>query len=357
MTADLFDALSISMGGGHGLRADAGRSGLRLEDSAGLVGHYRWMEHRLFETLGGWVTTEPVTEARLFYDVQSQQHQWHAALWEERLPVLDGFDPEQLTAAPTSEIDRLFSLLARGASAVDDRGPDLASPHAGGTLLRLAGLGRVVLPRLIAGYSLHLQRATDVSDAPVIRALELVIRDEIQAWRTVEAMLQSLVRRPHDLAVVTAHQQALETLALGVPGLVPWSAGETAPAWTPAVAVPAPATPSVAPPVAPAVAVPPTPPVPVEAEAVPNPVPIPPPVAEPAPEPAAAAPSDPAPAPVPVAAPPTPAPAAPPPTSAPPTIRINQPPTTTRGSRPATPAPRSDPTPPWGQPAAGSPAH
>ncbi len=59
--------------------------------------------------------------------------------------------------------------------------------------------------------------------APVIRALRLALRDEIEAWQTAELMVQSLIRRPHDVAVVTAHQQRLESLVVGSgPGLVPW---------------------------------------------------------------------------------------------------------------------------------------
>jgi hypothetical protein len=85
------------------------------------------------------------------------------------------------------------------------------------------GLARVVLPRLIAGYGLHLHRAAPVADGPVVRSLRLVVRDEIEAWQAIETLVQTLVHRPHDIAVVTAHQQALEEVLAGTgPGLVPW---------------------------------------------------------------------------------------------------------------------------------------
>ena len=62
-----------------------------------------------------------------------------------------------------------------------------------------------------------------MADAPLARALRLVLRDDLEAWQATEAMVQALVRRPHDVAVVTAHQQALEELvAESGPGLVPW---------------------------------------------------------------------------------------------------------------------------------------
>jgi len=203
-------ALAVEGVGADGLAA-TGAGALPLEAQGRVIGAYQWIERRLFEVLGGWVATEPVAEARLLFDVYSQQHAWHAELWAERLPVLDGLDPATLTQPPSAEVDRLLALLAGKA------------PTAGGTLLRLVGLARVVFPRLIAGYGLHLRRAAPVADAPVVRSLRLVVRDEIEAWEATETLVQTLVDRPHDIAVVTAHQQALEEVLAGIgPGLVPW---------------------------------------------------------------------------------------------------------------------------------------
>jgi hypothetical protein len=203
-------ALAVEGVGADGLAA-TGAGALPLEAQGRVIGAYQWIERRLFEVLGGWVATEPVAEARLLFDVYSLQHAWHAELWAERLPVLDGLDPTTLTLPPSAEVDRLLALLAGKA------------PTAGGTLLRLVGLARVVFPRLIAGYGLHLRRAAPVADAPVVRSLRLVVRDEIEAWEATETLVQTLVDRPHDIAVVTAHQQALEEVLAGIgPGLVPW---------------------------------------------------------------------------------------------------------------------------------------
>ncbi len=130
-------------------------------------------------------------------------------------PSRDGVDHAILTLPPNAEVDRLLGLLAGG--------PAGQAPAAGGTLLRLVGLARVVLPRLIAGYGLHLRRAAPVADGPVIRALRLVVRDEVEAWWATETLVQTLVDRPHDIAVVSAHQQSLEEVLAGIgPGLVPW---------------------------------------------------------------------------------------------------------------------------------------
>ncbi|HXQ74889.1 MAG TPA: hypothetical protein VN791_00235 [Acidimicrobiales bacterium] len=216
MTGDPTEAMALAVEGlGADVPTSAGIGALPLEVQARVVGGYQWIERRLFEVLGGWVPSEPVAEARLVFDVYSQQHAWHADLWAERLPVLDGLDPATLTLPPSVEVDRLLALLAGG-------GPGQA-PAAGGTLLRLVGLARVVLPRLVAGYGLHLRRAAPVADGPVVRSLRLVMRDEIEAWQATETLVESLVSRPHDIAVVTAHQQTLEEVLAGTgPGFVPW---------------------------------------------------------------------------------------------------------------------------------------
>jgi hypothetical protein len=193
----------------------AGSAALTLEEQGRVIGGYQWIERRLFEVLGGWVVSEAVAEARLVFDVYSQQHAWHAELWADRLPVLDSLDPATLTLPPSVEVDRLLALLAGGSPG--------QAPAGGGTLLRLVGLARVVLPRLIAGYGLHLRRAAPVADGPVVRSLRLVVRDEVEAWQATETLVQTLVHRPHDIAVVTAHQQSLEEVLAGIgPGLVAW---------------------------------------------------------------------------------------------------------------------------------------
>jgi hypothetical protein len=189
-------------------------SGLTLVGTAQLVGGYRWIEGRLFEVLGSWVTTETVHEARLLFDVQSQLHAWHSELWAERIPSVEGVsDPDSVTRAPSDGVDELLSAL----------GGSHDGEFGSGTLVRLVGLSRVVLPRLLAGYLRHQRLAAPASDAPVVRALRLTIGDEVDAWQQTELIVQGLIRRPHDVAVVTAYQQHLESLIAGSgPGLVPW---------------------------------------------------------------------------------------------------------------------------------------
>jgi hypothetical protein len=214
VAGDPGDVMALAVEGLSAGAADEGGA-IPLESQAGVIGAYQWIERRLFEVLGAWVMSEPVAEARLMFDIYSQQHAWHAELWAERLPVLDALDPATFMVPPSSEVDRLLVLLAGGEPG--------QTPAAGGTLPRLVGLARVVLPRLIAGYGLHLRRIAPVAEGPVARSLRLVVRDEIEGWQATETLVQTLVHRPHDIAVVTAHQQALEEVLAGTgPGLVPW---------------------------------------------------------------------------------------------------------------------------------------
>ncbi len=232
---DRFDAAALAMGAGA-LDGGAGPGGpaLSLHVQARLVGSYQWLERRLFEVLGSWVASEPVPEAQLLFDVYSQQHAWHAALFADRLPALDSVDADALVVPPSPEARRMLDVLA-GAVPADAPSGDDGSPTvrggtldmpAGGTLPRLVGTGRVVIPRLVTGYALHLRRVSPVTDAPMTRCLRLVLRDETEQWQAMEALTQALLRRPHDVAVVTGHQQRLEEIIAGSgAGLVPWPGG------------------------------------------------------------------------------------------------------------------------------------
>jgi hypothetical protein len=239
---DRFDATALALGGALDGVAMPGGPALSLEVAARLVGSYQWVERRLFEVLGAWVESEPVPEAQLLFDIYSQQHAWHAELFADRLPALDSVDPGSLVLPPNAEVDRVLAVLAgvvRDGDSTDADGTLL--PQGGrldlparGTLPRLVGIGRVVLARLVTGYTLHLRRVSPVVDAPITRCLRLVLRDEIEEWQALEALTQALLRRPHDVAVVTGHQQRLEEMIAGAgAGLVPWPAEPDAPGVSP----------------------------------------------------------------------------------------------------------------------------
>jgi hypothetical protein len=186
---------------------------LSLGTNAALVGGYRWIEQALFELLGTWVAEMPLPAVQVFLDGQSARHGWHAQLWADRLPVLAGVDPDGLTRPP-EPARALLALLAGHPSDAGANGANGAEGAPQGALPRLAGLYRVVLPRLVVSYERHLAAASPVTDGPVIRALRLVLADEVEDWRAGERLVQRLVTRPHDVAAVHASQQRLESLVV-----------------------------------------------------------------------------------------------------------------------------------------------
>ncbi len=187
---------------------------LTLGATAAIVGEYRWIENALYAALGTWVSDMPIAAVQVHLDAQSMRHAWHAELWADRLPVLAGVDPDRLTM-PSPPSAALFAALNGDTPARE--GPGSSWPPAGdgrsrppGALPRLAGLYRVVLPRLAVSYRRHLGVTNSVTDGPLRRTLRLVLNDEMEDWYAGEQLVQHLVARPHDVAAVYEFQQRLE---------------------------------------------------------------------------------------------------------------------------------------------------
>jgi len=177
---------------------------------------YLWVEQQLFETLGSWVTTEDEDSARVFFDVQSRQHAWHAELFDALLPVPAPLEESRIVGGgpkttPDGRLAGLFEEVSGSST----------------TILRLSALLRVVLPRMVTGYSLHLRRIAFAADQPTARTLRLVLRDAMEAFQGGEELLeeQYAALPPAELgAQADRAGQALgrmeEHLARGGPGLV-----------------------------------------------------------------------------------------------------------------------------------------
>ena len=134
-------------------------------------------------------------------------------------PVRDGVDPDAPDRALAAERGAVAALAGDGRRPTAT-GLDVATGRPGasgrpGAAARLAGLYRVVLPRLVTTYERHLRAVAPVTDAPLGRALRLVLRDEIEDWQAGERLVQRLVTRPHDVAAVHGFLQHLESVAVG----------------------------------------------------------------------------------------------------------------------------------------------
>lgn len=192
---------------------------LGLRESAALIGAYRWAEHNLYLLAGSWVQDTDDPEVRLHLDLVSGEHGWHAELWEDRLPVLDGVDREALSR-PGPALEAACASVPVILESVSGEHPATSA-----TVLRLAALYRFLIPRLVATYDYHLGNAVPATDGPTIRILRMVLRDEVESWQTGERLLQTALRTPAAVSAAGAVQVGLESVvaAAGVaPGLVPW---------------------------------------------------------------------------------------------------------------------------------------
>jgi hypothetical protein len=168
---------------------------LDLHATARRAGAARWLDARLFEVVGGWVASVPEPAVKIAFSTQAAHHGWHATLWAERLPSLHDVDPgDWVAAAPGVE-----PALARLSEAT-------------GTVERLVGMHRVLLPRLAAAHAEHFEAASPVADGPTLRTLRLVLQDELEDQRAGERLLQSLLRRRADVERAAAHLALIETL-------------------------------------------------------------------------------------------------------------------------------------------------
>lgn len=186
---------------------DAVSAALPLEQLARRAGAYCWLEGRLFETLGGWVAAVNEPEAKLALATHAREHAWHAELWQERLPSAGDLAPEQLVAPANDQVGAFAAAVA------EPEGEDQ-------TIEKLVGAYRVLLPRMVTAYSEHLRVTTEVADGPVVRALRLVLRDELEEWARGETLVQSLLRTEEDVRRAAGHQARLESM-LTYAALVP----------------------------------------------------------------------------------------------------------------------------------------
>ena len=165
--------------------------------TAGRNAAHFWRESRLFEVLGGWVTSTPETSVKLMLDRHSSHHSWRATQWWERLPVV-------------ADVDRAL-LVADAAS-----GPWPAALEEAegleGSVARLAAAYRVLLPRLAADYARHRGAASPAADGSTLRTLAIVGDDLVSDWVEGELALQSLVTSASDARLAAATVARLEAL-------------------------------------------------------------------------------------------------------------------------------------------------
>jgi hypothetical protein len=194
-----------------------------FEAAARRIGHYCWIEMRAFETLGGWSGSVPEPDVAATLATHSRQHGWHAELWHDLLPVI-GEAPGPSGPAQSAksgqdrvEADRYVEAPSPALVAVTDALAEPAAPEL--TLEKLVGAYRVLLPHTVTVYGRHLATASPISDGPTIRALQLVLADQVNQWREGEALVQAQVRSDRDVERAATRQARLETLLVRAGGM------------------------------------------------------------------------------------------------------------------------------------------
>ncbi|HVM55667.1 MAG TPA: hypothetical protein VM262_20955 [Acidimicrobiales bacterium] len=185
-----------------------------VEETARRVGHYKWVEMKLFEALGGWIATVPELDVKMRLGTHCYHHAWHADLWNKRLPELREMNTERLTVPPEG-------MEAFMAAMTEPEDQDQ-------TIEKLVGVYRVLIPHKIAAYTFHLNNTSTITDAPTIRSLKFALQDEFEDWRDGEMILQSLIETDEEVERAAAHQVKLEKLMLAAGGVAgPGSIGST----------------------------------------------------------------------------------------------------------------------------------
>jgi hypothetical protein len=178
-----------------------------VEETARRVGHYRWVEMRLFEALGGWIATVPELDVKIRLGAHTYKHAWHAELWTKRLPELREMNPDRLTAPANDDVVAFMDAVA------EPEAPEQ-------TIEKLVGVYRVLIPRKIAAYTYHLNNTSSITDAPTIRSLKFALQDEFDDWRDGEMLLQSLITSDDDVQRAASRQAKLEAMIAKAGGIV-----------------------------------------------------------------------------------------------------------------------------------------
>ncbi len=194
-----------------------------VEETAARIGHYLWLERRLFELLGGWVAFVPFPAARTLLGRQCFHHSFHAELWYRRLPELGELTEERLIVSPGAETETFVDAFAGAdpTALFESSGgdPDAAELRAA-ALDWLVGHARVLLPQLLAAYTFHRNNVATVTDAPTMRILDLCLADVEQDWRDAELVLQSLLVEAADIERAAARTAELTLLTVAAGGVV-----------------------------------------------------------------------------------------------------------------------------------------
>jgi hypothetical protein len=170
---------------------------VNIDELAQRAGWGSWMEHQLFVVLGGWTKTLAIPQAKAMVGSHSSQHAWHAQLWRDRIPAINGSDGAHFIVGTDVDV-RAIALLHKD-SATD--------------IQRLAAMYHVVMPSVLDGYRRHLGAIDPMVDGSTARVLQLIVADEVAAVCAGQQLVQSFMTTTDD-EVATADYVAKMTSAM-----------------------------------------------------------------------------------------------------------------------------------------------
>lgn len=173
---------------------------LSLECSARLIAGHLWWERSAAALSGRWVAEYESPALRVWLARVASESGEAAGVWRQLMPETHDLDPERLLADVAIRGAKIFEAL------------ESAQPGA----VRLAGLVRFGLLRLISSYRRHLGVASEVADAPVVRQLKRLLPERLETWEQGEKLLVGEMRQPEQVMSVGLHLARLEQLCLGL---------------------------------------------------------------------------------------------------------------------------------------------
>lgn len=124
------------------------------------VGNLRWAELQAFAVVGSWVMTTPEHDVRVAMDAVSRHAAWRAQMLADRLPAVGALAVDVVTVPRHAGLVAVVEEMAIVQSTAD----------------RLAVLD-VVIAGLVEATSTLIDTLSPVADAPLLRALPMVVAD------------------------------------------------------------------------------------------------------------------------------------------------------------------------------------
>ncbi len=167
------------------LRAGVVTQSSDIVQRARCIGAFAWIEQRLFEVVGGWASAETDDLLKVLFDTESRVHGWNSLLWKDEMP------PEgSLRAESSFSSENQNMLVAPGFVTIMDR---IESDWQDTGVVSYGHLGvlcKVVLPRLLLTYRIHMVNLSPVTDGSFARSVNIAYDDIIDIWHAANLTLE-----------------------------------------------------------------------------------------------------------------------------------------------------------------------